>query len=297
MTPARSTSPTNTAGGTRFQRLQRWLVPRRAVFQRGGRQTYVLHGRDSRPRLAHRVLLADHWRGHVAADGEKRNGLVPASLEGRKPPFIGRRCSTHHSRQASCQGEFSFRVVDALALPADARQEPNALQRWRQEVVRSWKTIELLAPEAVRAFPGKGLPDDLGHGTAESFTRNSGGWATIRVPVEKAAGTQMTMGAPIGYLWHYWGSMHMMCGPRSTGYVENALSLLDQAGEWYLERKTGLLCYIPGQGSGILPAGGGGPGVRPGLPGGTVPGRARGGVGNRAGRGMPPQPGAGMRGV
>jgi hypothetical protein len=245
------------------------------VWLRGGRyelrETFVLSpedsGQEGRP-VAYRAYAEERpvlSGGHVIRGWKKVEGNLPGLPEAAKgktwaASLPEARDGKWHFRQLWAdgrrltrarwpnQGEFSFRVVDALVLPADVRREPNALQHWRQEVVRSWKTIEPLDPEVVRAFPGKGLPDDLGHGTAELCTRNSGGWATIRVPVEKAVGTQMTMAAPIGYLWHYWGSMHMMCGPTSTGHVENALSLLDQAGEWYLERKTGLLCYIPGQG-------------------------------------------------
>ena len=142
-------------------------------------------------------------------------------------------------------GEFPFKVVDTIVPTANVLQDAKLLDRWKQEVVQSWKTIELLNPDMLKAFPKGGLPDDLVNGPAELLTKNSGSWATIRVPVEKAAGARMTMAAPMGYLWAYWGGMYMMCAPQSTGYLENALSFLDQAGEWYLDRKTGMVYYLP----------------------------------------------------
>ena len=42
------------------------------------------------------------------------------------------------------------------------------------------------------------------------------------------------------------GAMRLMAG--SMGHVENALSLLDQPGEWFLDRKSGLVYYMPAAG-------------------------------------------------
>ena len=56
----------------------------------------------------------------------------------------------------------------------------------------------------------------------------------------------LTTAAPLGCLSYYWGSMRLMA--NGSGHVENALSLLDQAGEWYLDRKAGLVYYMPAAG-------------------------------------------------
>jgi hypothetical protein len=143
-------------------------------------------------------------------------------------------------------GEIRFLVVDAAMPPADAvKNDPVALERWRQELKRAWRTVQF-RPEDLRTFPGNSLPGGLGDGPAELFSTNGGQWATMRIPVEKAAGTQLTTAAPLGCLSYYWGAMRLMTG--GSGHVENALSLLDQAGEWYLDRKAGVVCYLPPDG-------------------------------------------------
>ena len=104
-----------------LQRLQRRLVPGRAVLQRGGRQAFVLHGRNSRPRVAHRVLLPDdghrhvppagngplHERADASRSGPQRvmpgcgSGLRRAGVDRRdQPPPWSRRCGKRNRPSA-----------------------------------------------------------------------------------------------------------------------------------------------------------------------------------------------------
>lgn len=138
-------------------------------------------------------------------------------------------------------GEVAFRVTDATLPTAELVKDPAALERWRQ---RAWTHVDF-APADLKAFQGR-LPTDLGGSGAELFSINRGRWATMRVAVAEASGTGMTTTTPIGCLSYYWGGMHLMS--TGAGHLENALSLLDRPGEWYLEKSARRLYYLAGDG-------------------------------------------------
>lgn len=141
--------------------------------------------------------------------------------------------------------QLSFQLLDRCLPPADAATNPAVLKKWEEDLKQTWRTAAFSAAD-LAAFPGGKLPEDLTGGSAELFSLNEGHWATMRIPVAKAAGSQLTTAVPMGCLSYYWGGMRLMaCG---TGHVENALSLLDQPGEWYLDRKAGLAYYLPAEG-------------------------------------------------
>lgn len=71
-------------------------------------------------------------------------------------------------------------------------------------------------------------------------------WCTSRVNIADVdEGTSVaTFTDPIGGLMSTWSKMtHFEKNPRY--YVENARELLDTPGEWYLDRKAGVLSYVP----------------------------------------------------
>ena len=142
-------------------------------------------------------------------------------------------------------GEMWLLVLDGLQPPVEAAKDPAALNQWRQKVRQAWKTIRF-PPEEMKVFPGDKLPNDLSSGQAELFCLNVGKWNTMRIPIGKVEGSQLTTAVPAGCLSYYWGAMRLMAG--SMGHVENALSLLDQPGEWFLDRKSGLVYYMPAAG-------------------------------------------------
>lgn len=140
-------------------------------------------------------------------------------------------------------GELRYRVVDAAIPSAEALRDPDAVQRWREELKRAWRTVEIEADD-LKTLPGGVLPADLGDGPGELFTRNDGRWATMRIPVTGVREGRITMAAPMGCLSYYWGGMRLMSPAAGTGHLENALSLLDRPAEWYLDRTAGLLYYV-----------------------------------------------------
>ena len=142
-------------------------------------------------------------------------------------------------------GEIQFQVADPSAPSGDALKPGPAQDRWREGLDRTWRTAQFGAND-LKAFPGGKLPNDLGKGDVELFAKNGGQWATMRIPVEKVEASRLTTAVPMGCLSYYWGGMRLMtCG---MGHIENALSLLDQPGEWYLDRKAGLVYYMPRDG-------------------------------------------------
>ncbi len=70
-------------------------------------------------------------------------------------------------------------------------------------------------------------------------------WSTSQVRVKSIVGTQRTifLAAPIGRAMPHYEIGHFQPHPRY--YLENAPELLDQPGEWYLDRTTGNLSYFP----------------------------------------------------
>ncbi len=143
------------------------------------------------------------------------------------------------------EGETSFRVTDA-SLPTDEiLRDPAAIAQWQQELRQSWRTI---AFTDVATVPGGCLPADLATGDAELFCRNGGRWATMRIPIASAAGTEIRLKEPAGLLSHYWGDMRLMSAVDGSGWIENALSLLESPGEWYLDRQAGVVYYLPPEG-------------------------------------------------
>jgi hypothetical protein len=146
--------------------------------------------------------------------------------------------------------DMAFRVLDAITPPSgalkDAKTSAGTAPTWQDELTRAWRTVEIRTD--LQEFPGGRLPSDLGDRNAELFTRNAGRWATMRIPVGKVDGTRMTMAAPLGCLSYYWGGMRLMSAAEGGGHIENALSLLDSAGEWYLDPKAALVYYLPGDG-------------------------------------------------
>lgn len=74
-----------------------------------------------------------------------------------------------------------------------------------------------------------------------------GNWVIHRLAVASIAGAAITMADPA---WSIQQELYIGWAIRPTpSWVENALELLDAAGEWYLDETTGLLYYKPVAGS------------------------------------------------
>lgn len=143
------------------------------------------------------------------------------------------------------EDETSFRVTDASLPTQEILSDPAAIVRWQKELRQSWRTIEFKDTETLS---GGQFAADLGNGSAELFCRNGGRWATMRIPIASASGNQVRLKEPAGLLSHYWGDMRLMSSVEGYGHIENALSLLDHPGEWYLDRTVGRVYYLTPEG-------------------------------------------------
>ena len=187
----------------------------------------------------------------TAAQGKAWVASVPEAKDGRWPFrqlwTDGRRLN--RARWPNL-GETRFQVTDVSVPTGDALQPGPAQDRWRESLKRAWRTARFRG-EDLKGFPGGKLPGDLGDRNAEVFALIGGQWAAMRIPIEKVDGPQLTAAVPMGYLTYYWGGMNMVAGGASgtcTGHLENALSRLDAAGEWYLDSTAGLVYYLPSEG-------------------------------------------------
>ena len=148
--------------------------------------------------------------------------------------------------------EADFQVLDALPPPPEAMKPGAAQDRWREELKHAWRTVQFQGSD-LKDFPGEKPPGDLGDRTGELFAVNGGQWATMRIPIDKVEGTRIVTAEPVGCLAYYWRTMHRLMATANpwrvpsgpVGHIENALSLLDKPGEWYLDTKAGRLYYYP----------------------------------------------------
>lgn len=66
-------------------------------------------------------------------------------------------------------------------------------------------------------------------------------WSITRGVITAADGPQLTTATPMGWIGHSLTT----ASPGKTGYLENSLAFLDKPGEWFLDRTSGFLRYIP----------------------------------------------------
>lgn len=144
-------------------------------------------------------------------------------------------------------GDAPFRVVDGYYPAHKDLKDANVVARWREDLKHTWRTVEIYPPD--RTVSTYNLPDNLGGGSTEFFTKNDGRWATMRIPIASVQGTKINMEQPLGCISYYWRGMRLMSPIiGGTCHIENALSLLDQPGEWYSDSNRRLIYYMAADG-------------------------------------------------
>ncbi len=68
-------------------------------------------------------------------------------------------------------------------------------------------------------------------------------WSVSRAPVESSEGARVRAANPAGWVGHV-----LVARPGKVAYIENALELVDQPGEWYLDKSSGLLTLMLAEG-------------------------------------------------
>ena len=196
---------------------------------------------DPLPRLP-AVAQGKVWYVDLPAAGDDRWTFRQLWKDGTRLPRA--RWPNEDAKQALA----SFRVTDASLPDTKTLADPAAIAAWREELMTRWRTIEFSKAD----LPADGrlpadLAADLAEGAAELFCINGGRWATMRIPIGEVAGNRVCLKEPTGLLSHYWGGMRLMSEVDGAGFIENALSLLDEPSEWYLDRRAGRVYYLPAE--------------------------------------------------
>jgi len=84
---------------------------------------------------------------------------------------------------------------------------------------------------------------DLAGMDAELVVYNN--WSISRVRVVASDGPKLKTANPVGWIGH---GAATTASPNKPCRVENALEFVDEAGEWYLERRSGVLTYMAAEG-------------------------------------------------
>jgi hypothetical protein len=133
---------------------------------------------------------------------------------------------------------------------------PNGLES-RQLFVNGVRAIRARS----EAFPKGFVKTASGYTTTNSEIQNWGNlksvelvyyedWTNSRCPIEAATATEIKMQQPcFGY-----GQLLQQIALNKPAWIENALELLDEAGEWYLDSTGGFLYYRPRVGEDLATA-------------------------------------------
>jgi GH141 insertion domain len=151
--------------------------------------------------------------GWTKADGNKWTAEIPEAKDGQWP-----------IRQL---------FVDGGRLPRG--RFPNAPDLLRVKQV-SEDVTEILLDTA----PNTG---DLAGQDAELVMYQN--WSISRVAIASSDGAIIKLTNPMGWIGH---GPATTASPHKPTYIENALAFVDQPGEWYLDRKTGVLTYMAADG-------------------------------------------------
>ena len=86
-------------------------------------------------------------------------------------------------------------------------------------------------------------PGDLAGKDAELVMYQN--WSISRVPIVSSQGATVRLSVPMGWIGH---GPATTASPHKPCIIENALEFVDEPGEWYLDRKTGVLTYKAAEG-------------------------------------------------
>ncbi|HUW61244.1 MAG TPA: right-handed parallel beta-helix repeat-containing protein [Candidatus Bathyarchaeia archaeon] len=129
-------------------------------------------------------------------------------------------------------GEWYFRqlFMDGNRLPRGRFPNGDALLKI-DAVSEDLRDITLAEP----------VPTDLANKNAELIVYHE--WSISRAPVESSEGPRVRSTVPVGWVGHA-----LVARPGKVAYLENAPEFVDQPGEWYLDKTTGLLTLMLAEG-------------------------------------------------
>jgi len=238
--PARTDGPFATLDRARDEARRRKMAGGTRVLIRGGtyylKQPLVLDSRDSGSPGRPTVFAAFEGEKPVLSGGRRITGwkrgpgkLWQAELpEVRKGAWYFRQLFVNGERRQRSRSPNAgyHRIARLIPGPPDPRSKPVARDRF------------VFAPGDIRAWRRLG--------DVNLILMHS--WETSIHPLKSVDTSSNTvyLAAPLKEWWSigYWEEAQRY-------YIENAMELLDQPGEWYLNRETGLLSYWPLPGEGM----------------------------------------------
>jgi len=170
--------------------------------------------------------------------GTKERSVTYAAAEGQGVTISGGR-EIHGWKQGS-DGLWTLELPDVKAgkwffrqLYADGKRMPRG--RYPAEgflkikrVSKDYKTLQFTEPLPDRNFGGQE--------TEVVVVQN---WSISRELIVQSKPEELTAETQIGWVGH----MACLPKPRMSAFLENALSLVTEPGQWYLDRKSGTLYY------------------------------------------------------
>lgn len=173
--------------------------------------------------------------------GDETHKVIYAAYPGERVLVSGGQKLTWHSHkivngmwqmtiEEVKSGKLWFRQLWKNNMRLPRGRWPNDHMLRVTEVSDDYKTIKL-----DKNFPVK----DLGNQDAELVAIHD--WSIARAIIASSQGkTLRTVTAP-GWIGHQWTTV----GVGRPAYLEHALAFVDKPGEWYLDRKQGVLNYQP----------------------------------------------------
>ena len=223
-------SPTgaDTAAGTKTRPFRTLERARDEVRKLAG------HGGDVFVNLSGGTYVLDRTLELTPADsGADTHSVTYRAIAGQQPVISGGQRITGWSRYDASRGIY---------------RAPAGTLRTRQLFVDGRRATRARTQATLTGFAkadnGFTAPD----GTLAGWRNQSDvevvtqiAWKLIRCPVASIAGTAVAVQQPC---WHN-ANLHTGIGMEAPTWFENAYELLDEPGEWYLDRAAGYLYYKP----------------------------------------------------
>lgn len=172
--------------------------------------------------------------------GTAEHSILYTAFEGEQPVLSGGRRITGWERGAD--GRWTVTLPDVASGAWYFRQlfrGDQRLPRGRFPNDEGLLHVTAVNPEVTAITVDQAPPArDLAHGDAELVVYQN--WSITRARIASNDGAVIHTGHPAGWIGH---GDATTTSPGKPCYLENALEFVDAPGEWYLDRRTGVLTY------------------------------------------------------
>ncbi|MBN2312130.1 MAG: right-handed parallel beta-helix repeat-containing protein [Candidatus Hydrogenedentes bacterium] len=177
--------------------------------------------------------------------GSEAHGITYAAYPGEEVILSGGRPITGWQKADGDKWTVELAEVKAGAwgfreLFADGRRLPRGRYPNAPDPMRVQSVSEDVKQVVLDGVPGL---DNLAGRDAELVMFQN--WSISRVAIVSSEGATVHLNNPMGWIGH---GAATTASPGKPVYVENAVEFVDQPGEWYLDRASGVLTYQGGAG-------------------------------------------------